>query len=68
MKLNTDGIAQGAPGKAAAEGVFRDHRGLSSGLIVLILGLVRPSLQRFQLFFKVSSTPILMAGIGFGLS
>ena len=68
MKLNIDGMAQGVPGRAAAGGVFRDHRGLSSGLIVLILGLVRHFLQRFRPSSKVLSTHILVAGIGFGLS
>ena len=28
MKLNTDGMAQGASGRAAAGSVFRDHRGV----------------------------------------
>lgn len=40
MKLNKDGMAQGAPGIVAAGGIFKDHRGLLLVHIDLILGLV----------------------------
>ena len=39
VKLNTDGMAQGAPGRAAARGVFRDHMGVVVGTYCFDIGI-----------------------------
>ena len=39
VKLNTEGMAQGAPGRAAAGGVFRDHRGVVIGAYYFDIGI-----------------------------
>ena len=39
VKLNTNGMAQGAPGRAAARGVFRDHKGVVIGAYCFNVGL-----------------------------
>ena len=70
VKLNTNGIAQDVLSRAAAGGVFIDHMGLLSVHIVLMLGLglVRPSLRSFRLLFRVLSIFISVVGAGSGLS
>lgn len=39
MKLNSDGMAQGAPGRAVAGGVFRDHRRVVIGAYYFDVGV-----------------------------
>ena len=39
VKLNTDGMAQGAPGKAAASGVFKYHKRVVIGVYCFDVGI-----------------------------
>lgn len=61
-------MAQGAPSRAAAGGLFETIGELLSIYVVLMLGLVRPFLRKFRLLFRTSSIFISVVGTSFRLS
>lgn len=68
IAINLDGMDEGASSRVATGGCLQSSHGVVIDAYCFNLRLIRPSLKRFQLSFRVSSMPIIVAGIDFGLS